>query len=77
MTEIVTLVAQFGFPAVMAVVVFFAYQRQTDKLMQVIEANTSAMNSMCKVVESLDRRVENMEETVYDLKCGRERRGVG
>jgi cell division protein FtsB len=71
MTEIVTVLAQFGFPAVMAVIIFFAYQRQTEKLIRVIEANTSAMQNLGKTVEDVSRRVEDVEDAIHDLRSGR------
>lgn len=68
MAELATLAAQFGFPAVMAVVVFYAYWRQTERIIKVVETNTAAhegnraaQTATQKVLVEVIRRLEAVE----------------
>lgn len=56
--ELLRIIANMGFPAAMAVVLFWAYERQTRELRELVRANTAAMERLAMTVERLARALE-------------------
>ena len=65
MPELVQGVAPFGFGAIMAVLVFFAYERLVRKVIAVVEANTRAMEQLSS---QLSRSLQDLSRRVADLE---------
>ena len=57
----------FGqYSAVMAYVIFRAYQSQSEKVIEFISKTAAALQEMTEAIRSLDRRVENLERKVLE-----------
>lgn len=63
---VATLAAQFGVPALLAVVIFLAYQRLSDRVLGVVQANVEAIQQMVATMNKHDERGARVEVCLAD-----------
>ncbi len=64
MSELLQYAGTYGFGALMAVLIFVAYERLVRQVLAVVEANTRAMKELAAVIDQLQNRVRVLEERV-------------
>jgi len=62
MEAIIQELVPYGPGAVFAAVVFFAYKKQSEDLLQVIRNNTVAITTMCERLSSIENALEMMRQ---------------
>jgi len=55
--------ATFGFAALMAVVIFVAYEKLVKEVVNVVRANTQTSEALCNTVANLAQKVDALERT--------------
>jgi hypothetical protein len=68
MEKVVEGVATFGFGAVMAVLIFVAYERLVREVISVVRANTQAINGLSIVINGLRDQVIELSRRVEALE---------
>lgn len=66
-TATLSVLAQFGFAGLMAVLIGKAYQDLVPRMLNVIEENTAANTKMAGVIEANTRTTETLLRVVSDL----------
>lgn len=61
-------VATFGFGALMAVWIFFAYQALVRQVVTVVQENTKAMQSINDTLQKLSEQVRSMDDRVSRME---------
>ncbi|MCD6291383.1 MAG: hypothetical protein J7M34_12835 [Anaerolineae bacterium] len=64
MPELMQSAATFGFGALMAVLIFVAYERLVREVMEVVRANTKAMEELSTLIHNLSDRVSALERAM-------------
>ncbi len=64
MMDIVQSAATFGFGALMAVLIFIAYDRLVKEVVSVVQANTKAMEELSTLIHNLSDRVAALERAM-------------
>lgn len=79
MTELLTLAAQFGFPALVCVIVLLAYQKLVERMGVLIETNTSVMQSLRDLVNrSCEQMLVHEQHTaIIEASSGRAEGALG
>jgi len=63
MEAIIQELVPYGPGAVFAAVVFFAYKKQSEDLLQVIRNNTTAITMMCERLSSIESTLERLKDS--------------
>lgn len=58
MVEILTLIAQFGFPAVMCFLIWDSNRKLEDKFTKLLESNTKALTNTANALEELKATIK-------------------
>ena len=58
MVEILTLIAQFGFPAVMCFLIWDSNRKLEDKFTKLLESNTKALTNTANAMEELKATIK-------------------
>jgi hypothetical protein len=66
MMELAQIAAQFGFPALIAVVIMIAYQQLVKQIIEVVKANTSVMTQLSACVEEQEGLSKNIEVKLHE-----------
>jgi hypothetical protein len=77
MEKVVEGVATFGFGAVMAVLIFVAYERLVREVISVVQANTRAIEELSFVINGLRDQVIELNRRVGVLEVQGNVRGKG
>ena len=64
MSELLQYAGTYGFGALMAVLIFVAYERLVRQVLAVVEANTRAMEELAAAIQRLQNRVQVLEERI-------------
>lgn len=63
--EWVQVLSTFGFPAFFAVLLFVTYRSMVEQIIEVVRANTQAVQQFCQRMEALERVVQRNNEGNY------------
>lgn len=65
--EWIQILSTFGFPAFFAVLLFVTYRSMVDQIIEVVRANTQAIQQFCQRMEALERMIAREARDVERL----------
>ena len=68
MEDIIGSLSTFGFGAIMAVLIFIAYERLVREVVAVVRANTKAMEELAVIIDGLRDKVGELSRRISVLE---------